>query len=535
MTSFVSPSRRSLLKASIASGAAIAFAAASSGCTNEDQSTKSLEEQLGIPVPKGQFTIGIARGTGSDLFDPNLAITPTNLAVNWHVFEGLTQIHPSTREAIPALANQLLTDNAIAFDVHLRDGAVFHDGTPVTPDDVVFSIERAIDPNTPNHYRELFAFIQSATTIADNSLRITLKETTKAINERFALLKILPQAAVEKDPAGFFAAPIGSGPWKLEDTGIDSGAITFAANTEYSGSLPARFETMTWTVVDPKDVSTRLSDGTIQAVVPAPFAEFDQLKEKFTGVSRASVAGVMALFNMTSSSAFSEIANRSAFLHSVDWMGIVTKHFGGYGDHVASANMPSNEDFKRAAPVYAFDINRARASFEATQLKEFTLLTSDEPWMIPTAEYLRDELAAIGVTANIKAMPYRELAESIGAPGAVYDVALMPFDHSHFGTQPDTILLRWFASQLWAGERTGWTKSPKYQRMLDAIAAAAKPAVSWDDQHAAWNEAFDLAAQEAPLYPLFYYRSLTAYIPEAFEHFEASYAMTPAISTAIPR
>src|SRR5690625_5979446 len=76
------------------------------------------------------------------------------VAVNWHTLEGLTELHPATREAYAALASELPETEDTTVEVTLREGAVFHDGSPVTAEDVVFSFERVLD-RSEEHTSEL--------------------------------------------------------------------------------------------------------------------------------------------------------------------------------------------------------------------------------------------------------------------------------------------------------------------------------------------------------------------------------------------
>lgn len=95
----------------------------------------------------GTITAGISYELGTNGFAPVTTTAALTLAANWHTLEGLTEILPSgDREAYAALAADLPTqDDDTTWEATLRDGAVFHDGSAVTADDVVFSFERVLD------------------------------------------------------------------------------------------------------------------------------------------------------------------------------------------------------------------------------------------------------------------------------------------------------------------------------------------------------------------------------------------------------
>lgn len=74
--------------------------------------------------------------------DPHLTnITPNNTA-GWHVYDALTHVDADTR-LVPGLAESWRAVDATTWEFRLRKGVKFHDGTDLTAEDVVFSVERA--------------------------------------------------------------------------------------------------------------------------------------------------------------------------------------------------------------------------------------------------------------------------------------------------------------------------------------------------------------------------------------------------------
>lgn len=71
------------------------------------------------------------------------------MAANNHVYEGLLDTDPISREPYAALATEVPKDpDSTSWRFSLRAGATFHDGRPVTADDVVFVFDRILDPGT---------------------------------------------------------------------------------------------------------------------------------------------------------------------------------------------------------------------------------------------------------------------------------------------------------------------------------------------------------------------------------------------------
>ena len=78
-----------------------------------------------------------------------------------NVFEGLTKIGP-TGEVLPGLAESWeISPDGKTYTFKLHTGVKFHDGTEFNADDVKFSLERAIAPDTVNAQKALFANIDT--------------------------------------------------------------------------------------------------------------------------------------------------------------------------------------------------------------------------------------------------------------------------------------------------------------------------------------------------------------------------------------
>ncbi|MDO4785085.1 MAG: ABC transporter substrate-binding protein, partial [Propionibacteriaceae bacterium] len=123
-------------------GAAASLVAALSACSSGDAKT--------TPATAGAqggadsvITAGISYELGTNGYDPMKTSSALTVAANWHTMEGLTDLNPATREVYPALGADLPKKvDDTTYEVTLREGAVFHDGSKVTADDVVFSFAR---------------------------------------------------------------------------------------------------------------------------------------------------------------------------------------------------------------------------------------------------------------------------------------------------------------------------------------------------------------------------------------------------------
>ena len=101
----------------------------------------------------------------------------------------------------------------------VREGVVWHDGTPFTPEDVVWSIERAGDPKSGNPVAFIWAGIGNFK-IDGHRITADVKQFDPTLFKWMAFLTgyVLPKAYYEKVGAeGFEKKPVGTGPYMVDE------------------------------------------------------------------------------------------------------------------------------------------------------------------------------------------------------------------------------------------------------------------------------------------------------------------------------
>ena len=162
------------------------------------------------------LTIGLASDVTS--IDPQWNNSGPNVSLSTHVFEPLTLTDRNGR-LIPGLAISWRVVDPTTWEFKLRPGVRFHDGSPLTADDVVFSIER---PKTlqgsPASFASFVRPIVSVTAVGRDTVRITTSSPHVLVpydlNSIFIVSKKAAQSAGNADFDTGRAA-IGTGPYKL--------------------------------------------------------------------------------------------------------------------------------------------------------------------------------------------------------------------------------------------------------------------------------------------------------------------------------
>ena len=167
---------------------------------------------------KSADTLRIAWRDAVTTLDPYYNQQRSGLILAHHLWDGLVHRDPETFAIKPLLATawRYIDNTTLEFD--LRRGVTFHDGSPFTADDVVYTIATVLadpDVSVPSNY----AWLAGAEKVDSHRVRLKLKRVFPAAIEYVAMvLPIWPEGARERLGAGAFArAPVGAGPYRLAE------------------------------------------------------------------------------------------------------------------------------------------------------------------------------------------------------------------------------------------------------------------------------------------------------------------------------
>ncbi|HOA03462.1 MAG: ABC transporter substrate-binding protein [Actinomycetales bacterium] len=504
-------SRRGFLQLAGAMGAAAAFAGTVSACAPGSSTTTGASGAAGGAKADGTITAAISYELGTNGYDPMTTSSALTIAANWHVMEGLTEVDPASREVYAALAKELPKATGTSVDIALRDGAVFHNGSAVTADDVVFSIERVLDPANKSLYRQFIPFIKGVAKKDEKTVTLTLAYPSALLAARLAVVKIVPKAVVTADAKAFDAKPIGTGPWKLTDNGATSKQVTFERNDAYTGSKKARAKAMKWQIIP--DASTRtnaVQSKSVQAIDSVPYLSIDQLKTTSQVDSVQGFGLLFAMFNNSAGNPFATKENRQAFFYAIDMAKVVQTAMLGQASPATSFVQEGHPQYVKAKTVYSHDAAKATAMFKATGLTKLRLLCTDHDWVKKCTPLIQESLKAAGLEVEFTEKKSADVYNTIDGKPEAFDVVIAPGDPSVFGNDLDLLMRWWYAGDVWTDTRMHWKGSAAYtqvQSLLDAGLQASDEAKAKES----WASLIDLIADEIPLYPLFHRKTPTAY------------------------
>lgn len=497
-----------------------AFALALSACGGakpaaEESGAQSTPAAASGPV--GGINAGVAYQTTN--YHPSSTSSALALGTNWQVVEGLWEFDMSDYTVHKALAAQ---DDPVKvsdteYEVTLRDGAKFSDGTPVTTEDVVKSFERSTAEG--NIYVSMLNFIDSVSAKDDKTVTIKLKTPFTLLKQRLPLVKIVPAKLSDDE---LTAKPVGTGPYMYEN--ITEEEVTAVPNPNYNGGTPATAERIRWSVLkDDTARTTAAQDGTIDIMESVPADNVSLLEAAGWKVEKKPGFNLPFLIFNTNKAPFNDARVRQAFFYAIDTDKLIANNMSGEATAATSFLPKTNPAYHEAKNVFKYDSAKAKELLSTAGVNglSITLLTTDHPWISNLAPQIKNDLEAAGIKVNIQSEASASLySNNLDVDNATYDVALAPGDPSVFGNDPALLMNWWYGDNVWTQKRSFWkTSNPEAFEKLRGILSEAV-ALEGDAQQAKWNEAFDLLSEEVPLYPLFHRTIITGYNPEKVTNFK---------------
>ncbi len=339
-----------------------------------------------------------------------------------NVLEGLLGIAENGR-LVPQLAATMpmVSADRTTYTFKLKRGVKFHNGSALTSADVKVKFDVAKDPKSGHNSGVYYAGISSVST--PDPLTVVIK-LEKANNE---FLYNLAQSESTIEPGELFAtpagreklktAPIGTGPFKLEawNRGVN---VQLARNTSYYvSSLPYLDEVTFRFLGDDQNAKVAgLRSGDIDVIAyNVPAEQADTLKKDFN-LYVGNSSGEITVSMNNKRKPFDDIRVRKAFNLAMDKKAIVQGGFFGYGTIIGSFNSPGQQYYVDLANRNSFNPEQAKKLLEQAgqrNVKVKFTVANEFPIERRTAEIYAQQLANVGVTAEIELVPFNTWIQKV--------------------------------------------------------------------------------------------------------------------------
>ncbi len=421
-------------------------------------------------------------------------------------------------QLIPGTAESWEQVDPTTYRFTLRDGVTFHDGTPLTPEDVVYSLTWHLDPDNASQLAAFFASVDSVEATGEREVTVHLKHPDAQFLYSLAHMSgfIMQKAQLQANPETFGTPdvlPVGTGPYRLVEFVPDERIVLERYDGYWGDGGPARR-----IVIRPiPDHQTRLlamQNGDIDGTFDVPISEVDQWERlENARVVTAPSLGVYLFTLDRETPPFDDLHVRRAIAYSIDREGLVQAVLKGKGEAAVAINPPgmwagvmSEEEvraFYDTLEPYAFDLEKARQELAQSSVPggfEATVnVPNTDPLMVNAALNLSENLKQIGVTLEVRQVD----------PGEWLDVY---FAHEDLGIQmmayfPDfadpvnyPYLFLYSGNAVRDGLNGSNYRDPRVDRAIETALRSSDPA----ERAAALQEAIGISQEDVAVVPVFW-------------------------------
>lgn len=352
-------------------------------------------------LPNGNsVTVGIAQDLSN--LDPQLAATAGIREVLFNIFEGLVKAGPDG-SVIPAVASDYeRSEDGTTYTFTLREGVTFHNGNPVTIEDVVYSLERcAGSENDGTPLVSAFSNVSKIEAVDDSHVVITLAQPS------LEFLNALTAAIIPKGSGDTIATElIGTGPFRFVSYAPQDNLVM----ERYDGywGEAARLDKVTFKIIaDVNALVIGLKGGTLDMVIHLPNTLEAEVKDAFT-VHQDTMKLVQALYLNNAVEPFDNELVRQAMYYAIDVDAIIDFVCDGAGVATGTSMYPANEKYfvPGLAEKYPHDVEKAKQLLaQAGYPDGFAMkitVPSNYAQHVDTGLVIAEQLKAVNITAEVE-------------------------------------------------------------------------------------------------------------------------------------
>jgi peptide/nickel transport system substrate-binding protein len=357
------------------------------------------------PIKGG--TLLVARPADIFTFDPYNTQDDRSIFTELTVYERLVRLSADGKGVEPELATEWkLAPNGLTADFKLRQGVKFWDGTPLTADDVVFSLTRAIDQK--GSWGFLFSPVKAVTKLDAGTVRLEMSEPFAPLLPALSTFaaSIYSKANFEKWGAQAGEHPLGTAAFMLKSW--DKGSqVVLARNPHYWQAGKPYLDGVVFRVVgDDNARSIQLNSGEIGLITDVPANQVQQLASSGNKLYAVSGTAVGLITINEKIKPLDEASVRCALSHAIDREAISRVVYFGRATPARSILPSSTFYYDPGAEPISYDMAKAKSLLASSSVPsgfEFTVtIPSGDATRLSIAQIWAAALAGIGVKMNIQ-------------------------------------------------------------------------------------------------------------------------------------
>lgn len=435
--------------------------------------------------------------------DPNRTFEVVNDIVAMNIYDPLLRFdrHMTLQ---PALAVRWENPNERTWRIHLRTDAKFHDGAPLTGDDVVFTIRRVLSHPDSELYPFFAGVVRRVDSPARDVVEIETEQPTPLLS-RLSFVYILPKARLERlGEDAFFRAPVGTGPYRFVDW-RKGDRVEVAAFDAYWGGRPAIPSAAFRDVEAPAarwDLALRRHPT---VVLEGPREGWDEHRSdrRLVLLARPSLSVSYLGINVTPSAdnPLADVRVRRAIRLAIDLKELLRKGVANHGFPATQYVPPDVVGYNPALPPPPHDVAEARRLLAAAGHPGGVDLTLDTqiPVQTPMVVELVSELAEASIRVVPKFWGKEKFLDRIDqGTSRLYLAGWVCTSGESAELFESSLHTRTASAGLGRDNGNGYS-NPRLDRLIEQLVATIDPGARVDLEKRAMAEAID----DLPYVPLY--------------------------------
>lgn len=377
----------------------------------ETRDTTTTENQQ--DVPRGG-TLQVAGAGDPQNLDPHTTTINVAQQVLDNVVENLFEIDDKLNIKPVLATSHTVSDDNKTYEISLKEGVKFHNGTELTSADVKYSINRILDPDLGSPRAANFKMVDSIETPGDYKVRFVLSKPFAPFMIGLAeSAAIIPQGSDKE--RNLKQNPVGTGPFKLESWQTDSEVILTKFEAYHAKGQPYLDGVNFSVIPEAATRLTQLQSGSANVMFGVPFQQASAIKQDSkTNLQTSPSLWKQSLWFNTDREPFDDPKVRRAISYAINRKQLVMGVLFGQGQPAHSPAVPASawRDRLELGQPHNFNKQKAQSLLEEAGVQPSSINATIKasrtpgPTYADTATLIQSNLAQLGLNVDIKIMDF---------------------------------------------------------------------------------------------------------------------------------
>ncbi|WP_053552320.1 peptide-binding protein [Desulfuromonas soudanensis] len=390
------------------------------------------------PVAYGDTIIEGTIGDANTLL-PVLASDSASSEINGLVYSSLVRYDKDLKIKGELAESWEISADNLTITFHLRPGVTWHDGTPFTAEDVLFTYRLYIDPKTPTAYAEQYRQVATAEVLDPTTFRVSYRQPLAKALISWGEISVLPRHLLEgedvtKSPLA--RHPVGTGPFRFVEWKPGE-KIVLEANPDYFEGRPYLDRVVYRIIPDESTMFLELQAGGLDTMGLNPIQYQTQtdspaFKRQFVKYRYPAFAYTYLGYNLNRP-LFQDKRVRQALSYAINKKEIVEGVLLGLGQEATGPYKPGTWPYNPAVKRYPYNPERARALLAEAGWTDsdgdgildkdgkpfaFTIVTNQgNDQRVKSGEIIQRRFREIGVDVKLRVIEWASFLNEFINPG----------------------------------------------------------------------------------------------------------------------